>query len=152
MERERKEREQAYREREALAHKLKEYEVKLHKGGMMMDKAAKQEYELRQAKIELENRRLQEQELAAELERKEEENADFEERYEDMSDTLEEKTIKLKMYRNSYSGKTTFTHPLTLSRTCEALTEHKVHFLHALGEHELVDGTCGREGQREGKG
>ena len=27
----------------------------------------------------------------------------------------------------------------------------EVHFLHAVGEHELVDGTCGREGKTRGK-
>ena len=37
-----------------------------------MDKAAKQEYELRQAQIELEERRRQEQELARELAEREE--------------------------------------------------------------------------------
>jgi hypothetical protein len=37
---------------------------KLLMGGQLMDKAAKQEYELRQAHIELEERRRQELELA----------------------------------------------------------------------------------------
>ena len=37
---------------------------------------------------------------------------------------------------------------LTLSRTCEARAAVEVHGLHAFGEHDLVDGTCGREGQR----
>ena len=39
--------------------------------------------------------------------------------------------------------KTTFTHTLTLSRTCEAPTTHEIHCLHSFGKHELVDGTCG---------
>ena len=39
------------------------------------------------------------------------------------------------------------THPLTLSRTCEALAVVEVHGLHAFGEYDLVDGTCGREGE-----
>ena len=35
----------------------------------------------------------------------------------------------------------------TLSRTCEARAVRKVHTLHAVGEHELVDNTCGSEGE-----
>ena len=45
----------------------------------------------------------------------------------------------------------TTTHPLTVSRTGEALAVRKVHFLHAHGEHDLVDGTCGSEGEERGK-
>jgi len=33
------------------------------------------------------------------------------------------------------------------SRTCEAIAVLEVHALHAFGEHELVDGTCGTEGK-----
>ena len=43
------------------------------------------------------------------------------------------------------------THTLTLSRTCEVLAEAEVHALHAFGEHDLVDGTCGREGEEREK-
>ena len=44
----------------------------------------------------------------------------------------------------------TFTHQLTLSRTCEATAVLEVYALHTHGEYELVDGTCGRgkEGRR----
>ena len=45
----------------------------------------------------------------------------------------------------------TITHPLTLSRTCEARAVLEVHGLHTLGEHDLVDGTCGREGEKRKK-
>ena len=45
----------------------------------------------------------------------------------------------------------TITHLLTLSRTCEALAEEEVHGLHALGEHDLVDSTCEREGKERKK-
>ena len=45
----------------------------------------------------------------------------------------------------------TFTHPLTLSRTCEAIAEAEVHLLHAHGEHDLVDSACGREGKEREK-
>ena len=45
----------------------------------------------------------------------------------------------------------TITHPLTLSRTCEACAVAEVHALHSVGEHDLVDSACGREGEERGK-
>ena len=41
----------------------------------------------------------------------------------------------------------TFTHTLTLSRTGEARAPLEVHGLHAFGEHDLVDSTCGKKGK-----
>ena len=41
----------------------------------------------------------------------------------------------------------TFTHTLTLSRTGEARAPLEVHLLYAHGEHDLVDSTCGSEGE-----
>ena len=38
-----------------------------------------------------------------------------------------------------------------LCRTCEATAPPKVHVLHSIGEHELVDGACGREGKERKK-
>ena len=43
------------------------------------------------------------------------------------------------------------THTLTFSRTCEALAVAEVHALHAFGEYDLVDSTCGREGKERKK-
>ena len=43
------------------------------------------------------------------------------------------------------------THPLTVSRTCEALAEGEVHGLHSFGEYDLVDSACGREGGEGGR-
>ena len=43
------------------------------------------------------------------------------------------------------------THSLTFSRTCEALAVTEVHALHALGELDLVDGTCRKEGEKREK-
>ena len=40
----------------------------------------------------------------------------------------------------------TITHPPN-RRTCDVLAVLEVHTLHALGEHDLVDSTCGREGK-----
>ena len=45
----------------------------------------------------------------------------------------------------------TFTHTLNRSRTCKARAAKEVHGLHAFGEHDLVDGTCGREGDEREK-
>ena len=42
-----------------------------------------------------------------------------------------------------FSGKMTFTHTLTLSRTGEVIAVAEVHGLHAFGENDLIDGTCG---------
>ena len=41
--------------------------------------------------------------------------------------------------------------PLIVSRTCEALAVTEVHALHALGELDLVDGTCRKEGEKREK-
>ena len=63
----------------------------------------------------------------------------------------------LNKYDNVQGAFLTITHPLNLSRTCEALAVAEVHGLHAFGEYDLVDGPCGREGEerkrrREEKG
>jgi hypothetical protein len=39
------------------------------------------------------------------------------------------------------------THPKNISRTCDALAALEAHCLHTLGEHDLADVTCGREGE-----
>jgi hypothetical protein len=43
-------------------------------------------------------------------------------------------------------------HPLTFSRTCDVPAAHEIYALHAFGEHDLVDGTCGKGRQKEGLG
>ena len=43
------------------------------------------------------------------------------------------------------------THPLTLSRTCEALAEAEVYALHTPGKHDLVDLACEGEGKERKK-
>ena len=42
-------------------------------------------------------------------------------------------------------------HSSLTRRTCEALAVSEVHTLHAFGEHDLVDGACGREGEEREK-
>jgi hypothetical protein len=41
---------------------------------------------------------------------------------------------------------------LAQARTCEATAPLEVHTLHAVGEHDLTDITCGWEGEERGKG
>jgi len=82
--------------KEALQKKLKAMEEKLLIGGIIMDKAAKQEAELRQAEVELEERRVQERILARKVIEKEEEMLLKEEQYSSLQDEVEHKTKKLK--------------------------------------------------------
>jgi len=42
-------------------------------------------------------------------------------------------------------------HSSSTCRTCEARALTEIHCLHALGEHDLVDSTCGREGKEREK-
>ena len=40
---------------------------------------------------------------------------------------------------------------LSLCRTCEARAPIERHGLHAFGEYDLIDGACGREGEKREK-
>ena len=60
-------------------------------------------------------------------------------------------TNLLNKYNNVQGIFLTITHPLTLSRTCEALAVAEVHALHSFGEYEFVDSACEREGEERGK-
>jgi hypothetical protein len=53
--------------------------------------------------------------------------------------------------QNVFNKYKNLTHPLTPSGTCEADAVAEVHTLHALGEHELVNCTCEREGKMREK-
>ena len=50
--------------------------------------------------------------------------------------------------KNNIQGTSDPHSSLILSRTCEALAAAEVRLLHALGEHDLVDRTCGWEGEK----
>ena len=102
IERERAEAGKAEKARQLLKKKLAAMENKLLIGGELMDKAAKQEYELRQAQIELEERRRQEQELARELAEREEATMMVEEQFASLSEEVEVKTKKLKKVWQKY--------------------------------------------------
>jgi kinesin family member 3B len=102
-----KEREEAQKQekaREMLKKKLKAMENKLLIGGELMDKAAKQEYELRQAQIELEERRRQEQELARELAEREEATMMVEEQFASLQEEVDVKTKKLRKLWNKFQS------------------------------------------------
>ena len=103
----RKEQEEALRAsqaKEMLQKKLATMENKLLIGGQLMDKAAKQEAELRSAQIELEERKRQELELARELAEKEEATLLMEEQYSSLQDEVEVKTRKLKKLWTKYQA------------------------------------------------
>jgi len=91
------EHERAEGEKEALARQLAAMQEKLLIGGQVLDKAARQEEELRRAQMELEERRRQEEGLARELE---EANLMIEEQYASMAEEVEAKTRKLKKVWN----------------------------------------------------
>ena len=102
LERERREREQALKQREIAEQRLKTMEEKLLVGAKHLDKAAKQEHELRKATIELEERRRQELELARELEKREEDQILVEEQFESLQDEVDAKSRKLKKVWSKY--------------------------------------------------
>ena len=102
-----KEREEARKQEQArklLKKKLAAMENKLLIGGELMDKAAKQEYELRQAQIELEERRREEQIMARELAEREEATMMVEEQFASLQDEVDVKTKKLKKLWNKFQG------------------------------------------------
>ena len=79
LEAEHKHEEELRLQKEALSQKLSQMETKLLVGGEMMDKAAKQEDELRKAKLALQEKKRQELQLARELAEREEANLMMEE-------------------------------------------------------------------------
>jgi hypothetical protein len=89
--------EKAVAEKSNLESQLQAMQEKLLMGGQVLDKAARQEEELRKAQVELEERRRQEASLARELE---EANVMIEEQYASMAEELEAKTRKLKKVWN----------------------------------------------------
>jgi len=85
----------AAREQELLAKKLRAMEEKLLIGGQMMDKAAKQEQELRKARMEMEERRKQEAALNRELKEREDAKLQLNERFSSLQEEADVKTKKL---------------------------------------------------------
>ncbi|RYG48580.1 hypothetical protein EON67_07470 [archaeon] len=84
--------ERAMAEKAALAAQLNAMQEKLVVGGQVLDKAAKQEEELRRTRLELEERRRRDEAMARELE---EANLVIEEQYASMAEEVAAKTRKL---------------------------------------------------------
>lgn len=89
--------ETAVADKEALERQLQAMQEKLLIGGVVLDKAARQEEELRRTQFELDERRRQEASLARELE---EANLLIEEQYASMAEEVESKTRKLRKVWN----------------------------------------------------
>jgi len=103
---EQEQREKMEAQKQALVAKMNQMKQKLIVGGEMMDKAAKQEAQLRRAKLALEERAEREQELAQELAEKEEERLRLDEQYSSLQDEVEDKTNKLKKLWTKYQTAT----------------------------------------------
>ncbi|OQS04270.1 kinesin [Thraustotheca clavata] len=89
--------------KEALAKKktkilsqLAEYEQKVIMGGQVLDKAAKQEQELREAQLKIDEQKRQEMQLARELAEREDSNLLLEEQFSSLQEEVDVKTKKLK--------------------------------------------------------
>ena len=91
------EHERALKEKQQLAAEMEALQEKLLVGDQALNKAARQEEELRRAQFELDERRQQEANLARELE---EANLVIEEQYASMAEELDAKTKKLKKFWN----------------------------------------------------
>lgn len=87
--------EMARQKDEMLGH-LQKMEKKLISGGKVIDKAAKQERELRAAQAKVEEKKRQEMLLARELAEKEDSNMLLEEQFTTLQEEVDDKTRKLK--------------------------------------------------------
>ncbi|GAB9476159.1 hypothetical protein Gpo141_00013229 [Globisporangium polare] len=87
--------EMAKQKDEMLGH-LQKLEKKLISGGKVIDKAAKQERELREAQTKVEEQKRQEMLLARELAEKEDSNMLLEEQFTTLQEEVDDKTRKLK--------------------------------------------------------
>lgn len=79
-----------------MVSNLEAMEAKLIVGGQLMDKAARQELELREAQSKLESQRRQERELATALAERDDSNFMLEEQYASLQDEVDTKTKKLR--------------------------------------------------------
>jgi len=90
--------------KDALQQQLKSWEEKMIIGGLMMDKAAKQEAELRRKEVELEEQRMKERILARKVLENEEELLIKEDQYSSLRDEVDEKTKKIRKLWNKYQA------------------------------------------------
>ncbi|DAZ94857.1 TPA: hypothetical protein N0F65_008159 [Lagenidium giganteum] len=84
------------KQKDQMVETLQDLEKKLISGGKVIDKAAKQERELRLAQKKIEDQKRQEMLLARELAEKEDSNMLLEEQYTNLQEEVDDKTRKLK--------------------------------------------------------
>ena len=93
---------QARENQENMLKKLKNMEEKLIVGNKAMEQAMKQEKELQKARLELEEKRIQERRLAEELAAKEDAKLMMEKKFSSQNEELEDKKKKLQKLYNKY--------------------------------------------------
>ncbi|KAL3670400.1 hypothetical protein V7S43_004719 [Phytophthora oleae] len=95
------------KQKDEMVTQLEALEHKLISGGRVLDKAAKQERQLREAQARVEAQKRQELELAQELAEKEDSNMLLEEQYATLQEAVDDKTKKLKKLWARHKAATT---------------------------------------------
>lgn len=95
------------KQKEEMIEQLARMEHQLISGGKVMDKAAKQERELREAQEKIEEQKRQEMLLARELAEREDSNLLLEEQYASLQEEVDDKTRKLKKLWSKHKAATT---------------------------------------------
>ncbi|KAG7385286.1 Kinesin-like protein kif3a [Phytophthora pseudosyringae] len=95
------------KEKDEMVSQLEALEHKLISGGRVLDKAAKQERQLREAQARVEAQKRQELQLAQELAEKEDSNMLLEEQYTTLQEAVDDKTRKLKKLWAKHKAATT---------------------------------------------
>ena len=104
LEEEERERKRVEEQKASMQSRLQFMEQKLIQGGEMMDKARRQEAELRMAKREIEERKRQEVKDAEAVEKMEREFLEREEQFDSLQEEVEVKTKKLRKLWNKYQA------------------------------------------------
>ncbi|KUF94735.1 hypothetical protein AM588_10006436 [Phytophthora nicotianae] len=95
------------KQKDEMVSQLEALEHKLISGGRVLDKAAKQERQLREAQARVEAQKRQELQLARELAEKEDSNMLLEEQYTTLQEAVDDKTRKLKKLWAKHKAATT---------------------------------------------
>ncbi|KAG3038510.1 hypothetical protein PC119_g2844 [Phytophthora cactorum] len=95
------------KQKDEMVTQLEALEHKLISGGRVLDKAAKQERQLREAQARVEAQKRQELQLARELAEKEDSNMLLEEQYTTLQEAVDDKTRKLKKLWAKHKAATT---------------------------------------------
>ncbi|OWZ22621.1 Kinesin [Phytophthora megakarya] len=95
------------KQKDEMVSQLEALEHKLISGGRVLDKAAKQERQLREAQARVEAQKRQELQLAQELAEKEDSNMMLDEQYATLQEAVDDKTRKLKKLWAKHKAATT---------------------------------------------